>query len=90
MENLIDEELGELEKLLVKFPHLSETFPNGIVDPCPKYCDVLEDFSSWYFGARKTRHTETSILQTAQHGLRVQEKLKTTFPDRAGAKLLYT
>ncbi len=70
MENLIDEELGELEKLLTEFPHLFDTFPNGVVDPCPKYhdSDVLYYFASWYLGActGKTLHTETCMLESAQ------------------------
>ena len=84
MEHLIDPELAELEELLIKFPHLSAAFPDGIIDPCPKYCDVIEDTASWYFKARKSRHSETSILQTGQHGLRVQRKLVDMLPERAG------
>jgi hypothetical protein len=48
MEHLIDLELEELEQMLDKYPHLSNAFPNSIIDPCPKYCDVLEDTALWY------------------------------------------
>jgi hypothetical protein len=90
MEHLIDPELNELQQLLDKFPYLSDAFPHGIIDPCPKYCDVLEDTASWYFGARKSRHSESSILQTGQHGVRVQQKLKDMLPERAGTVLIMT
>ena len=84
MEHLIDPELEELEKILIEYPNLSKAFPNGIIDPCPKYCDVFDQTTTWFFGARKSWHTETSIIETSQRGFRLQEKLKVALPERAG------
>jgi hypothetical protein len=65
-------------------PHLQEAFPDGFQDPCSKYAVLLEQFVSWYFLARQRKHTESSILQVAQDGERLQKTLKEVLPNRAG------
>ena len=87
MENLIEPELKELRDLYDKKPEVREQFPDGVQDPMPKYCAILEEFVSWYFKARRSRHTESSILEVAEGGLRLQQRLKDTFPERAGSEI---
>eukprot|EP00961_Rhodomonas_salina_P177784 2397496-Rhodomonas_salina.1 len=64
-ENLIEPEIAEIKKLVAEKLQVAALFPNGVVDPCPKYCKTLEYFVSWYFKARKTRKTKSSILEIA-------------------------
>ena len=84
MQNLIEPELQKLEDLFTDNPHPRENFPDGFSDPCPKYCTIIEQFVSWYFLARQCKHTESSIIQVAQDGERLQIALKAAFPERAG------
>ena len=84
MESIIEPELKEIRELAAQDPRILEDFGGSIEDPCPEFCNVLEDFVSWYFKARKTRQSESSILDVAEHGLRIQRKLKEAFPDRQG------
>ena len=44
----------------------------------------MEQFVTWYFKARKSRHTESSIWEVAELGMQLQADLKETFPDRSG------
>lgn len=84
MQSLIEPELAEMKALLEAQPHLAEAFPDGIQDPCTKYCDILDEFVTWYFKARKSKHSESSIWDVAERGFRLQEKLLQYFPNRSG------
>ena len=87
MENLIEPEIKEIREIIQNDPAVAEQFPDGVVDPCPKYCAILEEFVAWYFKARKSRHSETSIWEVAELGKRLQENLKATFPKRSGTNI---
>lgn len=89
MENLIEPELAKIEELMEKDANVRAQFPNGVRDPCQQYCSILEQFVSWYFMARRLRHTESSILQVAKEGEKLQIQLKTLFPERAGATVVW-
>ena len=65
-------------------PDVAAQFPDGLQDPCPKYCLLMEQFVTWYFKARKSRHTESSIWEVAELGMQLQADLKETFPDSSG------
>eukprot|EP00961_Rhodomonas_salina_P232144 3136358-Rhodomonas_salina.1 len=65
MENLIEPEIEEIKKLVAEKLQVAALFPNWVVDPCPKYCEMLEYFMSWYFKERKTHQTESTILEIA-------------------------
>jgi hypothetical protein len=84
MENIIEPEIAQMRDLLEKNPHLQEQFPDGIQDPCIEYCKILEEFVTWFFKARQRRHTESSVLEVAILGDRLQLQLKKIFPERAG------
>ena len=85
LENLIQPELEKIRELVQTQPQVAELFPGGVVeDPCRKYCAVLDEFVTWYFMARKTEHSESSILEVAARGEAVQASLKALFPERAG------
>lgn len=88
MENLIEPELKEIRDLAANNQVVAACFPDGIHDPCPKYCGVMEDFVSWYFKTRRTVQTESSIFDVAQLGLRLSQRMKEIFPDRAGTTYL--
>jgi hypothetical protein len=84
MESIIEPEIAQIRELLEKNPHLQEQFPDGIQDPCINYCKIIEEFVTWFFKARQRRHTESSILEVAVLGDRLQRQLKEIFPERAG------
>lgn len=85
MQNLIEPELAKIRELVKTEPQVAALFPGGVVeDPCTKYCSVLDDFVTWYFLARKTEHSESSIMEVAARGEAVQASLKDFFPARAG------
>ena len=72
MENLLEPELQKLEGLCMEYDNVRAQYPNGIEDPCKKYCAILEEFVTWYFMARRARHTESSIFEVAERGLKLQ------------------
>ncbi len=84
LENLLEPELKEIKEIMEKDPGVRDQFPSGLTDPCPKFCQIMEDFVSWFFKARARKHTESSILEVARLGNRLQLRLKEVFPDRAG------
>jgi hypothetical protein len=89
MQNLIEPELAKMQEIWLENPHLQEEFPGGFLDPCPRFCTILESFSAWYFLARQRKHTESSIIQVARDGERLQLLLKEMFPHRSGKMDLY-
>ncbi len=87
MQNLLEPELEEISELIKQDPSVAAQFPGGVVDPCQRYCEIMEEFVSWFFLARKNQHTETSILQVGVDGLRLRKRLKEVFPDRSGSAI---
>ncbi len=77
-------ELEEMKELMEKELGVSDQFPSGLSDLCPKFCQIMEDFILWFFKARALKHTEPSILDVARLGNSLQVRLKEAFPDRAG------
>ena len=84
LENLLEPELKEMKELMEKEQGVREQLPAGLSDPCPKFCQIMVDFVSWFFKARARKHTESSILDVARLGNRLQNQLKEAFPNRAG------
>ncbi len=68
LDNLLEQELAEIARLMEFDESVLNQFPSGLADPCPKFCQVLEDFMSWYFKVRAQKHTEPSILNIALLG----------------------
>ena len=84
LENLLEPELRQIRELFNKDAELKSKFPNGVEDPCSQYCELLDDFVTWYFKARKSRLTERQILEISSLGDELQDKLKSVFPERPG------
>ena len=84
LQNLLAPEIEKIQDLIGKDQHVAVQFRDGIKDPCIEYCSILDEFVSWYFLARKQRHTDTTILQLESLGRSLQEKIKHTIPERTG------
>ncbi len=65
LENLLEQDIKQIMRLRESHPAVARQFPDGVADPSPKFCQIMEEFVSWYFEARALKHTESGMIELA-------------------------